>query len=800
MPAISQIGIRRLGLALAIGLLLYLAYLLTFSGLIYSNDELIIIDTIDSIAIRGNLFLNATTYLRNLQTSDVEPAQPVLAIPLYWLAYHIPWVGNIHALLLFNPIITALTAILLFFFALQLGYTERTAIFAALLFGLSTIVWPYAKTFFREPLSMLSLFAAAFFLDRWRRGVAAKRRARWSWLALGLLTTLVALFSKEATLLALPVLLVLAVPSFAVLKWRRRGIIGVGIGLAVIVLLLVLAVTFLRDEFFMLSGRYNFLHRANALLRGLPDSGEGLAGYLISPGKSIWWYSPVLLLALGAPVVLPRERWRESWLLLAMLLWFAISYAAIRGKLWHGGASWGPRYMVPLTPFLMLAVLPLLDRILGSTRLWPKLVLGALAVAGVAIQIGGLYVNIHEYYDYMQASTGQAAWVGAGIWNPRWSQAIGSLLYIPQAEPDTIWLVREPDWIAFATIVTGLALVTFWLVRLHRNRSLSRYLGWTGIAGSLGLLTGLSLFLLWRAYDDPRYKGRRDALQVMHDYLADHVEARDSILLSSPNYAQHFMNYYKGTATWYTLPLSPGERYSPEQAPEVVSDRVEDLISPDAAGLMSAVWFGGVAYEGGRSIWMVVDHSSYVSWATRPAEWYMAQYGFSVGAVDISTKVRLVQFLSIRAPRPDSDVKYPVGARFGRVIQLIGYDLSFISHEATSDNLSPGDSIGVSLLWQTTAPLDTDYTVGVYILDADGKLILQQDRYPVGGFAPTSTWDPREQLRDNFGFILPNDLSPGTYQIWMVLYTWPSLERLPVSGPDGTNWGDHMVLHTIIVQ
>ena len=173
---------RRRALVIAICVFLFLAYLLTVSGAVKSDDELFIIDTAESMAIQQSLFMNQTAHLRPIQTTDVEPGQPLLAAPLYWLAFHTPWVGNVHAILLFNPLVTALTAGLLFLFVLDLGYGDRTALIAALLFGLTTVVWPYTKTFFREPLTMLILFAAAFFANRWRLALADPDQPHWRWL------------------------------------------------------------------------------------------------------------------------------------------------------------------------------------------------------------------------------------------------------------------------------------------------------------------------------------------------------------------------------------------------------------------------------------------------------------------------------------------------------------------------------------------------------------------------------------------------------------------------------------------
>jgi hypothetical protein len=177
----------------------------------------------------------------------------------------------------------------------------------------------------------------------------------------------------------------------------------------------------------------------------------------------------------------------------------------------------------------------------------------------------------------------------------------------------------------------------------------------------------------------------------------------------------------------------------------------------------------------------------------------MMKYAFLVSAIDFSPRARLAKFLPLFPPEAP-ETAYPVGSRLGESIRLIGYDLVVDEEQTSLDDLYPGDMLGVSLLWECVAPMDVDYTMAVYIIDAGGQVVLQQDRQPVGGFVPTTAWEPGELIRDNFGFIIPADLPPGEYQLGTVVYSWPSLERLPVTGPDGADAGDFVTLGMIEIR
>ena len=90
----------------------------------------------------------------------------------------------------------------------------------------------------------------------------------------------------------------------------------------------------------------------NALMFG-SWPGEYLLPALFGAGKGLFWYSPILwLLVLW---VHPRARAWHPALTLGLLPWasFLLFIGSIQWVLTEGG--WGPRYLLPLTPFLVLA-------------------------------------------------------------------------------------------------------------------------------------------------------------------------------------------------------------------------------------------------------------------------------------------------------------------------------------------------------------------------------------------------------------------------------------------------------------
>jgi hypothetical protein len=267
-------------------------------------------------------------------------------------------------------------------------------------------------------------------------------------------------------------------------------------------------------------------------------------------------------------------------------------------------------------------------------------------------------------------------------------------------------------------------------------------------------------------------------------------------MLSTPAYSPYFSNWYKGKPIWYNLPHSPGERSSWEQQPAVVSDKVEELISPTSVEVFQKALPEGVLYRGGP-LWLVVDSGPFHAWSTRPPEWYLAKYTYMVGVTEFSPTVRLVEYLPLKAPDSEATPARTVDARFGEDIRLLGYDIATNAQGAT---LGRGDMLGISLLWEAMAPMEIDYTVGIYLLDPGGAVALQQDRWPVDGFAPTSRWEPGAPIRDNYGFIIPQTLLPGEYKVAIAVYDLASMKRLVVFGADNTEQGDLLMLETLSIN
>jgi hypothetical protein len=87
---------------------------------------------------------------------------------------------------------------------------------------------------------------------------------------------------------------------------------------------------------------------------------EGIWGLLFSPGKSIVLYSPILLVLLLFWFKLKRSLLPEiiaaSTLFITYLWYIGTLLGGVDFLVWHGDSSWGPRYLLPVLPLLLVLV------------------------------------------------------------------------------------------------------------------------------------------------------------------------------------------------------------------------------------------------------------------------------------------------------------------------------------------------------------------------------------------------------------------------------------------------------------
>jgi hypothetical protein len=291
-----------------------------------------------------------------------------------------------------NPLVSAWTVVLLFLCCLELGYRRGVSLAVAVFAGLATPLWFYAKTFFSEPLAALALTGAALWLLR-----GLRTGSTWQHLAAGLCLG-VAVMTKPANIIA-------AVPLVLCLLWslRQRGVRSAWTPIAVsglgtsIFLVAIALYNHARFGDFTETGYGGELTGANQDWGGWTTPfWEGMAGLLVSPGRGLLWYFPGTLLCLWGIVALWRRNRPVAVLSGSLMLVYLLTYA--KWYMWEGGWCWGPRFLVPALPLMLLPVAEVFARWRELGRALQSAIV-ALSALSILVAVSGLLVN---YADYAQ--------------------------------------------------------------------------------------------------------------------------------------------------------------------------------------------------------------------------------------------------------------------------------------------------------------------------------------------------------------------------------------------------------------
>jgi len=141
------------------------------------------------------------------------------------------------------------------------------------------------------------------------------------------------------------------------------------------------------------------------------------------------------------------------------------------------------------------------------------------------------------------------------------------------------------------------------------------------------------------------------------------------------------------------------------------------------------------------------------------------------------------------------ETRYPSGANLGDLVTLIGADLD-------RTTIKPGETLHLTLYWQTRVRIEKSYTVFTHLLDTDSHIWAQQDGIPVSGARPTTGWVPGEVVRDEYRLIVDPQAPPGNYVIEVGLYdaSDPTLPRLAVLDRSGQPVDDRVLLAEVRVE
>ncbi len=380
-PARADAGVPITILAAHVFASALLLYVATTGGSLSSSDAVVTFEVTRSlverhtVALSANILgLEANRGVDGRYYSQYGIGQSLYNVPFYLAGRAIVRVTGLRvgkedsvlkaAVVMGSAVAAAGTVTMVFLLAwLMVGHV-RASVIAAAACGVGSLLWPYARLGFNAPLAAWLLISAVTCL------YVGLQRDRLPLIALGgALVGAGILTRHEFAIVAIPLAIWLAFDTKRVqrLVWFLPGV-AAGIGTWML---------------------YNDVRFGSPLRVGYSPwfSTSGYVGLLFSPSGSLFLYSPTVVLGLIGLVWLSRRDTRAAWLLGAPALCLFLLYGSLDD--WSGGRSYGPRYLVPVLPLLIVPIAYLLAISSRGRRRALVLVIAASAV----LQLPGVLVD-----------------------------------------------------------------------------------------------------------------------------------------------------------------------------------------------------------------------------------------------------------------------------------------------------------------------------------------------------------------------------------------------------------------------
>ncbi len=380
-------------------------YLLTASGLEQSDVGLLRIEVVKSIVERLDLAVTPGTGIIGKDGRDYAwfgPGSVILAIPLYSFG-KLTGIAPASMITVLYPLLGSGAVVLLYLFAVSLGYSRHTSLVVASLYGFGTMAWYYAKNTGDHGAETFFILLAVYSAYRY----VIKRKLFYLYItgcALGF-----ALIIRPTSILVLPPLFLLLYfynPKKEDLKPNVRADLKYFAIIVAIVLPFVCiycCYNYLRFGSIFETGYGLIASRLGVDNFDTPIQ-TGLLGLLASPGKGFFIYSPVTVLFFFSvkPFFKKHNMLAISFVLLIVL--YILFYAKYR--YWHGCNGWGPRFIFVITPFVMIPIAELIESASLQKQKLVKFIFYTVCVISFMIQFISVSVNGNQWFVRSQLQQG----------------------------------------------------------------------------------------------------------------------------------------------------------------------------------------------------------------------------------------------------------------------------------------------------------------------------------------------------------------------------------------------------------
>ncbi|MFL6196825.1 MAG: hypothetical protein ACJ75H_21760 [Thermoanaerobaculia bacterium] len=269
----------------------------------------------------------------------------------------------------------AAAAVAVFYLLLRRRTLPATAFWGAAAFGLASAQWATASQMLWQHGPVVLMLTTALWLLTW------PERPAWSAAGAGFALAMAVLCRPTAAVFWLAGLAYVLSAGGSPRARLGRAFPFLAAGLPIAAFNLLYNLSFYDSVL----GGYSDVAQNHLTLSGML---QGTAGLLVSPNRGLLIYTPAALLGIFG---LARAFRKPRCPLLIVFGLAAVAHLLLAGsfRLWHGGWSFGPRYLVDILPILGLA----------GTEMWPRLGRAGKGLAWAAL-LGSVLVQLNGAVCY----------------------------------------------------------------------------------------------------------------------------------------------------------------------------------------------------------------------------------------------------------------------------------------------------------------------------------------------------------------------------------------------------------------
>lgn len=280
-----------------------------------------------------------------------------------------------------NVLPMAILCTMLARFARRMGFSFAVSFVLSVLLGVGTMIWHYAVSTFSEGLVTLEIFAAVYYIFK------ASQTNRRSDIAVSAIAAGAILLTKVVDFISFSVIAAYLV--YVASKKGKREFITTFFSIIALFVAILFWLNYIRFGNVLETG-YGQEIRGIPFIQSFIRLFYKIFRHLFTMEKGIFAYNPLLILTPFCLSAFYRRQRSLFYVFIGMSIVYLVGVSITRAALFE---SWGPRYFLPIVPFLVLPIGYLIER--GGKVF--RLAITFLFLVSFAVSLVSVLVSHSEY-------------------------------------------------------------------------------------------------------------------------------------------------------------------------------------------------------------------------------------------------------------------------------------------------------------------------------------------------------------------------------------------------------------------